>query len=57
MTQAEFREWEHHKVESITGYRDRSFVSPCTGSMAPVHHTPWWEAHNDSMETFLATKE
>jgi len=57
MTQAEFKEWEHHKVESITGYRDRSFVSPCTGSKAPVHHTPWWEAHNDSMETFLATKE
>lgn len=57
MTQAELREWEHHKVESITGYRDRSFVSPCTGSKAPVHHTPWWEAHDDSMATFLATKE
>jgi trimethylamine monooxygenase len=56
MTQREFKEWEHHKVETITGYRDRSFVSPCTGSEAPLHHTPWWDAHDDSMETFLATK-
>lgn len=57
MTQDEFKEWEHHKVESITGYRDRSFVSPCTGSKAPVHHTPWWDAMDDSMATFLATKD
>jgi hypothetical protein len=23
--------------------------------MAPVHHTPWWEAMDDSMATFLAS--
>jgi trimethylamine monooxygenase len=24
--------------------------------MAPVHHTPWLEALDDSMKTFLAVK-
>ena len=38
---------------SITGYRDKSFSSPCTGTVAPVHHTPWWEELDDSMATFL----
>ena len=48
-----FNTWEHHKEESITGYRDRSFSSPCTGSVGPVHHTPWWSEPDDSLETFL----
>ena len=30
--------------------------SPITGTEAPIHHTPWWEAMDDSMEDFLATK-
>lgn len=51
-----FKEWEHHKEESILGYRNKSFASPCTGTKAPVHHTPWQEAMDDSMATFLATK-
>ena len=29
---------------------------PCTGTMAPVHHTPWFKAMDDSMATFLASK-
>jgi trimethylamine monooxygenase len=53
LTRQHFRTWEHHKEESIIGYRDRAFSSPCTGSVAPLHHTPWWEALDDSMETFL----
>lgn len=53
LTREHFKEWEHHKVESITGYRDRGFSSPCTGTPAPIHHTAWWEAMDDSMETFL----
>ena len=48
-----FVTWEHHKVESITGYRDRSFSSPCTGTVAPLHHTPWWSELDDSLATFL----
>jgi trimethylamine monooxygenase len=51
-----FKEWEHHKEESILGYRDHAFASPVNGTMAPVHHTRWFEAMDDSMQSFLATK-
>lgn len=51
-----FKEWEHHKEESIVGYRDQAFTSPCTGTRAPSHHTPWREAMDDSMACFLAAK-
>ena len=37
-------------------YRNRSFSSPVTGTVAPIHHTPWAEAMADSMETFLKQK-
>ncbi len=50
-----FKEWEHHKEEGILTYRDRSYPSTLTGTMAPVHHTPWMEALDDSLEAFLAT--
>ncbi len=53
---AHFKTWEHHKEESITGYRDRSFSSPCTGTVGPVHHTPWWKEPDDSLATFLRTE-
>jgi len=51
-----FKEWEHHKEHSILGYRNHAYASPCTGTMAPVHHTPWLEAMDDSMATFLGKK-
>ena len=53
---AMFKHWEHLKEESILGYRDHAFHSPCNGTQAPVHHTPWFKALDDSMRTFLATK-
>lgn len=53
LTREHFKKWEHDKVESITGYRDRGFSSPCTGTEAPIHHTAWWEAMDDSLPTFL----
>jgi len=56
LTVVEFNEWEHHKVENIMTYRDKAFKSPVTGNMAPVHHTTWLEAMDDSKETFLDTK-
>jgi trimethylamine monooxygenase len=56
LTRAHFKEWEHDKMASITGYRDRSFSSPCTGTIAPVHHTPWWTELDDSMATFLGNQ-
>jgi trimethylamine monooxygenase len=48
-----FKEWEHHKVESILGYRDKAFPSPCTGTMGTLHHTVWIKAMDDSMKSFL----
>ncbi len=48
-----FKEWEHHKVEDISTYRDKSFSSPVTGSVAPAHHTPWAKAMDDTLKTFL----
>ena len=51
-----FKAWEHHKDEDITTYRDHAHVSPVTGTRAPVHHTRWWEALDDSMETFMDTR-
>ncbi len=48
-----FKEWEHHKVENILTYRNKSFPSPVTGSEAPIHHTPWETAMDDSLKTFL----
>ncbi len=51
-----FKEWEHHKVEGILTYRDRSYPSTLTGTMAPVHHTAWMAALDDSLETFLDVK-
>jgi trimethylamine monooxygenase len=57
MVREHFRTWEHHKEESITGYRDRSFASPCTGTVGPVHHTPWWDEPDDSSATFLRTQD
>jgi trimethylamine monooxygenase len=52
-----FKEWEHDKEHSITGYRDRAYPSTLTGNMAPVHHTPWMQAMDDTLPTYLATKE
>lgn len=49
-----FLEWEHHKHENIMTFRDYSYRSLMTGTLAPKHHTPWLEAMDDSLETYLA---
>ncbi|MFG1403591.1 NAD(P)-binding domain-containing protein [Xanthobacter sediminis] len=48
-----FFEWKKHKVEDIMGFRNNSYRSLITGTMAPVHHTPWKDALDDSMEAYL----
>jgi trimethylamine monooxygenase len=48
-----FIEWKRHKKANIMTFRDQSFKSVMTGSMAPSHHTPWVEAMDDSLEGFL----
>ena len=51
-----FKHWEHHKEEDVATYRDHSHPSPVTGSQAPLHHTKWWDAMDDTLETFMDTK-
>ncbi|WP_370331600.1 NAD(P)-binding domain-containing protein [Mycolicibacterium hippocampi] len=48
-----FVDWEHDKDASITGYRDRCFASPCTGTVGPPPHTTWWDELDDSLARFL----
>ncbi len=49
-----FLEWEHHKHENIMTFRNKAYRSLMTGNMQPIHHTPWLEAMDDSMESYLA---
>lgn len=51
-----FKEWEHDKERSILGYRNHSYKSVLTGTLAPVHHTKWMDAMDDSLATFLAVE-
>jgi trimethylamine monooxygenase len=52
-----FKDWEHHKMEGILTYRDRTYPSTLTGTMAPTHHTAWMEAMDDTLETFLNARQ
>ena len=38
------------------GFRNNAYRSVMTGSMAPVHHTPWKDALEDSLESYLRTE-
>ncbi|WP_419922119.1 NAD(P)-binding domain-containing protein [Candidatus Poriferisodalis sp.] len=49
-----FKDWKKHKKQSILGYRDHGHTSPVTGTMAPIHHTSWEDALDDSLESYLA---
>jgi len=48
-----FFQWKKHKKENIMGFRDNSYKSAITGTMAPVHHTKWAEAMDDSYESYM----
>jgi trimethylamine monooxygenase len=48
-----FLNWEHHKHENIMTFRDRPHRSLMTGTMAPVHHTPWLQAFDDSIKCYV----
>jgi len=49
-----FMEWEHNKHENVMTFRDHAHRSVKTGTLAPVHHTPWLEALDDSMACYLS---
>ena len=48
-----FYQWKKHKKEDIMAFRNNSYRSVMTGTMAPLHHTPWKDALDDSMESYL----
>ncbi|MDD8024177.1 MAG: NAD(P)/FAD-dependent oxidoreductase [Paracoccaceae bacterium] len=48
-----FFEWKHHKADDIMAFRNHSYKSVITGTMAEPHHTPWKDALDDSMEAYL----
>ena len=50
---AAFVAWKKHKGQGIMTFRDNAYQSVMTGSMAPLHHTPWKDALEDSMASFL----
>lgn len=48
-----FKQWKGHKKTGIMTFRDNSYASVMTGTMAPKHHTPWKDALDDSLEVYL----
>ena len=50
-----FFEWKKHKKENIMTFRNHGYTSPMTGTKAPPHHTPWKDALDDSLESYLQT--
>ena len=48
-----FFQWKKHKKEDIMTFRNNGYVSVMTGTMAPKHHTPWKDALDDSLESYL----
>lgn len=48
-----FMQWEHHKHDDIMGFRNNAYPSLMTGNKQPLHHTPWMEAMDDSMASYL----
>lgn len=50
-----FFEWKKHKKKGIMEFRNHGYTSPMTGKKAPPHHTPWKDALDDSLESYLQT--
>ena len=48
-----FFQWKKHKKQNIMTFRDNAYKSVMTGTLAPVHHTAWVDAMDDSMKSYL----
>ena len=48
-----FYQWKKHKSVNIMTFRDNAYKSVITGTMAPIHHTPWKDALDDTLEVYL----
>ena len=51
-----FKQWKRDKKRDILGYRNQQYRSLLTGNLAPVHHTPWMLALDDSLPAFLGNR-
>ncbi len=49
-----FIAWKTDKQQDIMGYRDQSYRSVMTGTLAVKHHTPWMDELDDSLEHYLS---
>ena len=52
-----FKEWLQDKEENILTYRDKTYQSVVTGTMAAQHHTEWMDELDDSKERYLYAAE
>jgi len=50
---AAFFQWKKDKKTNIMTFRDNAYVSPMTGNKAPIHHTKWSEAMDDTIVSYL----
>lgn len=50
---AMFKEWLQDKDDNILTYRDKTYQSVVTGTMAAQHHTEWMDELDDSKERYL----
>ena len=48
-----FYQWKKHKSVNIMTFRDNAYKSVITGTMAPIHHTSWKDALDDTLEVYL----
>lgn len=51
-----FMAWKKHKKENIMTFRDHTYRSLMTGTMAAPHHTTWMNALDDSLEAYLQSE-
>ena len=49
-----FLAWKNDKKDDIMGYRDRTYRSVMTGTIAATHHTKWVDELDDSIARYLA---
>jgi len=52
-----FKQWLQDKEDNILTYRDKTFRSVVTGTMAAEHHTEWMDELDDSLERYLMKEE
>lgn len=48
-----FKAWKGHKKANIMTFRDNQYASVMTGSLAPMHHSRWKDALDDSLKVYL----